>query len=136
MKNNSNIYDIDGNIIRKAGDNDKMTVEEAQKRMDYYKSKLEELDEKDPKASTYMTYIRNLRDYIVKEYITMTPEQRSAEMERLSKQKSLNEQIQNAMEELKKEVEEEKERPETVMDEYVDFEEVKNEDNIQQSDPV
>lgn len=34
MKNETNIYDIDGNIIRKAGDNHKFTLSEVEKLVD------------------------------------------------------------------------------------------------------
>lgn len=34
MKVDSNIYDIDGNLIRKAGDTHKFTVEEVEKLVD------------------------------------------------------------------------------------------------------
>lgn len=34
MNNYTNIYDIDGNIIRKAGDNHRFTIEEVEKLVD------------------------------------------------------------------------------------------------------
>lgn len=61
MKNETNIYDIDGEIIREAGDNHKMTIEEAQKRMSDYAKKAEENPEK---AEIYKSYIRNLSNYV------------------------------------------------------------------------
>jgi hypothetical protein len=36
MKNNSNIYDIDGNIIRPAEDNHRFTIDEAKEKVQFY----------------------------------------------------------------------------------------------------
>lgn len=153
MKNNTNIYDIDGNLIRTAGDNHKMSLEEAQERIKFYNEKVKELGENDPKIPIYTTYLRNLTNYVLSLYSTMSPEEMTAQMN-AQKQLNTNEQIEKAINELKKEIEEEEStveepkvvtqedllvdgegRPEAVMDEYVPFEEVTNESNIQQSDP-
>ena len=111
MKNNSNIYDIDGEIIRKAGDVEQMRIESAQKKIDSYKEKLKELDPKDPKVSIYNTYIRNLQSYIFNQYL-LHPELMP------HMQNTTQDEIKKAMEELKAEVE--NEEKETVMDEYVE----------------
>lgn len=139
MKNNSNIYDIDGELIRSTDDTHEMTAEEAQTRIEMYKNKLEELEEKDPKRAVYTTYIRNLTNYVLGLYAKMTPTQMSAELDRIKAQENTAEQVKNAIDELKKEIEDEEsstdttepaesvestERPETVMDTYIDFEEV------------
>lgn len=119
MTTNSNIYDIDGELLRSINDTSDLTIEEAQKRIDKYQKKLNELAEKDPKdvkLSIYNTYIKNLQTYIFNQYI-LHPEL----MPRV--ENTTQEQIQKAMEELKAEVEAE-EAKETVMDEYVPFEEV------------
>lgn len=42
MKNYSNIYDVDGNIVRKAGDNHKFTIEEVEKLVDDLTQKVQE----------------------------------------------------------------------------------------------
>ena len=127
MKNNSNIYDIDGEILRESGNTEELTLEEAQKRLDSYQKKLNELAEKEPdsqKLSIYNTYIKNLQSYIFNYYI-LHPE--------LMKQfsETTQNEIQKAMEDLKKDVEEEEK--ETVMDpisdemdEYTEFEEIKD----------
>lgn len=60
MTNNSNIYDIDGEILREAGDTSELSVEEAQTRLEKYKEKAQKLDENDPKLKVYTTYIHNL----------------------------------------------------------------------------
>ena len=129
MKTNSNIYDIDGELLRSAGDTSDLTIDEAQKRIEQYQKKLNELSEKEPnnpKLSIYNTYIKNLQSYIFNQYI-LHPEL----MPKV--EQTTQEQIQKAMEDLKAEVEAE-EAKETKMepvsdetDEYVDFEEVKDE---------
>ncbi len=122
MTTNSNIYDIDGELLRSAGDTSGLTIDEAQKRIEQYQKKLNELSEKEPnsqKLSIYNTYIKNLQSYIFNQYI-LHPEL----MPKV--EQTTQEQIQKAMEDLKAEVEAE-EAKETKMDEYVDFEEVKDE---------
>lgn len=122
MTTNSNIYDIDGELLRSAGDTSDLTIDEAQKRIEQYQKKLNELSEKEPnnpKLSIYNTYIKNLQSYIFNQYI-LHPEL----MPKV--EHTTQEQIQKAMEDLKAEVEAE-EAKETKMDEYVDFEEVKDE---------
>jgi len=165
MKNNSNTYDIDGKLIRAIDDTHKMTVKEAQERVEYYTKKLEEIEENDPKYAVYTTYIRNLNKYILDTLIAMPVNERNAEFDRMKIQENTDKQIEKAINELKKEIEDEEHeeneesseqsvesdtapegeqeaelgqtttqadlltegegRPETVMDEYVDFEEVK-----------
>lgn len=122
MTTNSNIYDIDGELLRSAGDTSDLTIDEAQKRIEQYQKKLNELSEKEPnnpKLSIYNTYIKNLQSYIFNQYILHTELMPKVEQ-------TTQEQIQKAMEDLKAEVEAE-EAKETKMDEYVDFEEVKDE---------
>ena len=107
MKNNSNIYDIDGELIRAAEDNHKMTIKEAQEKIENYRQKLEKLDEKDPKAVVYATYMRNLNQYILTKYATMKPEELEAELNRQKAEKDTKEQVEKAINELKKELENE-----------------------------
>ena len=162
MKNNSNIYDIDGDLIRGIDDVHTWTIEEAQAKIDKYTDKLKELEENDPnnpKMAIYRTYIVNLHRYLFELYAKMSPE----EIQTILNTNKTKEQINNAINELKKEIENEAEhtsktnnepertedgaevgeertenqsrtqddllvsgegRPETVMDEYVDFEEI------------
>ena len=129
MTTNSNIYDIDGELLRSIDDTSDLTIDEAQKRIEQYQKKLNELSEKEPnnpKLSIYNTYIKNLQSYIFNQYI-LHPEL----MPKV--EHTTQEQIQKAMEDLKAEVEAE-EAKETKMepvsdetDEYVDFEEIKDE---------
>lgn len=121
MTNNSNIYDIDGEIIRKIDDNHQWTVEEVKNKIEYYRNKLKDLAEDDKKAVLYATYMRNLSNYLLVLYSKMTPDQLNAEIN-AAKALTTNEQVKKAMEELQDSLnEEEKEPKETVMDEYVDF---------------
>ena len=137
MKNNTNIYDIDGELIRKHDDEHKMTLEEAQEQIKKYKEKIESCDKNDPKIGVYTTYIKNLNTYILNLYSSMKYDQLLNELNTNKEQKTMDEQIKDAMEELKNELDEE-EKPitqedllverdgvDTKMDEYVDFEEVK-----------
>lgn len=45
MKNNTNIYDVDGEIIRAAGDNHRFTIEEAQSKIKYYREKIDKSED-------------------------------------------------------------------------------------------
>lgn len=120
MKNETNIYDIDGEIIRAAGDNHKITIDEAQQMMEKYRQKLQEIGENDKKAVIYATYMRNLSNYILTQYSTMTPEEFTSALTAKINEKSDEDSVKKAIDDLKEEVED---KP-IVMDEYVDFEEV------------
>ena len=114
MKNNSNIYDIDGELIRSFDDTHRFTLEEAQNQMEKYRKKLQEMDEKDPKAVVYATYMRNLSNYIMTLYATMKPEELQA---RLKAQDKLNEQVNEAIEQLKADIENDRTTEERTEDE-------------------
>lgn len=131
MKNNSNIYDIDGEILRESGNTEELTLEEAQKRLDSYQKKLNELAEKESnsqKLSVYNTYIKNLQSYIFNYYLLHPELMKWAN-------KTTQDEIQKAMEDLKKDVEEEEKETVTEsisdeMDEYVEpIEEIADETN-------
>lgn len=111
MTINSNIYDIDGEILREAGNTEELSIDEAQKRVNSYQEKLKELDPKDPKVSIYNTYIRNLQSYIFNQYL-LHPELMPIQ------HNTTQDEIKKAMEELKAEAE--NEEKEAVMDEYVE----------------
>lgn len=99
MNNNSNIYDIDGEIIRKADDTHKWTVDEVKEKIEYYRKKLQDLAEDDKKAVLYTTYMRNLSNYLFTLYAQMPAEQLQAEIN-AAKALSTDEQVKKAMEEL------------------------------------
>lgn len=153
MKNNSNIYDIDGKLLRSVDDTTKLTIDEASERIEYYKNKISELSENDPKVAVYNTYINNLNKYIIETYSNMSTDELKAELDRQSVKYSTQEQIQKAINELKEETESEESEEavgisaepaerqaepvktqedmlveddgsDTVMDEYVEFEDV------------
>lgn len=78
MKNNTNIYDIDGEIIRPAGDNHHFTIDEAKEKIQVYQAKIKELSEKeDPteedikKIKIYQDYCKNLMNYEWKKLMEM-----------------------------------------------------------------
>jgi len=103
MNNNSNIYDVDGEIIRKYNDDHKWTVEEVKNKIEYYRNKLQNLAEDDKKAILYTTYMRNLSNYLFVLYSQMPAEQLQAEID-AAKAVTSDEQVRKAMEELANEV--------------------------------
>lgn len=116
MKNNSNIYDIDGQLLRRMDDTEQLSMEEAEKRLSQYQEKLKENPDK---AGIYNTYIQNLQRYILNYYIAH-PEEAQALM---AKRATTEAQIKEAVEQLKADVENE-----TVMDEYVEYQEEKDDE--------
>ena len=82
MKNNSNIYDIDGEIIRRFDDVHRFTALEATKICQKYLKKIEDLrakedltEEEQKKLEIYTTYCKNLQYYIHVEMAGMSKEQ-------------------------------------------------------------
>lgn len=119
MNNNSNIYDIDGELIRSVDDSHKWTVEEVKNKIEYYRKKLQELAEDDKKAILYTTYMRNLSNYLFVLYSQMPAEQLNAEIQ-AAKALSTNEQVKKAMEELQKDVDNDGKTAENTTDEVPD----------------
>ena len=107
MKNNSNIYDFKGDLIRAFGDTHKWTIEEAQEKIKEYQEKIKEVGEDSKEAIIYATYIRNLTKYIWEQYAKMTPEEFKNRVEIAKKERNINEQVESAINELKKELEDE-----------------------------
>lgn len=136
MNNTTNIYDIDNELIRAAGDNHEMTIEEAQERLKMYEEKVKQLSENEPdssKIAVYNDYIKNLAGYILGLYA----KQPKVAPFHTSEELGIKEQIEKAMQELQEEVDKEEEEPTsqeemlvereepvTKMDEYVPFVEV------------
>ena len=127
MKNYSNIYDVDGNIIRKAGDNHKFTIEEVEKLVDDLTQKVQE----NPDNQVYKVYLNNAQKWLFNMYNSMSTEDIKARISALQNniqdaKDDLNEAekeqldaISEAMGKLKAEYEE---------DEYVEpIEEIKDE---------
>lgn len=132
MKNDTNIYDIDGNIIRKAGDNHKFTVEEIEKLVDNLTEKVRQ----NPDNQVYKVYLNNAQRYLYNMYNNMSIEDlksrisllqdsiKDAKADEAKREQDNLTEINNIMEEFKAQYD--KEEPETVMDEYVEpIEEIK-----------
>lgn len=138
MNNVTNIYDIDGELIRTAGDNHEMTIDEAKEQLKKYEEKVKELTETDPNNSKiiiYNNYIKNLASYI----LTLYTKQSAAI--NMPEQSSMTDQIKKAMDDLRDEFEKEevksqddmmveREESSTNMDEYAEFEEVPAENEV------
>lgn len=138
MNNVTNIYDIDGELIRTAGDNHEMTVDEAKEQLKKYEEKVKELTETDPNNSKiviYNNYIKNLASYILTLYAKQTATVNMPE------QTNMTAQIKKAMDDLRDEFEKEevksqddmmveREESSTNMDEYAEFEEVPTENEV------
>lgn len=103
MNNYSNIYDVDGELIRSVDDTHKWTVQEVKDKIEYYRQKLLKLAENDKKAVVYATYMRNLSNYLFILYSQMPAKQLNAEIEE-AKKVATAEQVKKAMEELANEV--------------------------------
>lgn len=78
MKNDTNIYDIDGELLRAAGDNHVWSIEEAKERVQHYQDKLKDLyaaenpsKEDLQKIKIYETYCKNLMNYEWKMLMSM-----------------------------------------------------------------
>ena len=115
MKNNSNIYDIDGEIIRRFEDVHRFTAIEATKILEKYSKKAQDLrskesrtPEEDKRIVIYDTYCKNLQHYIQIELVGMTKEQLEEYYKAVIPQKpseTTEEEIQKAIEELKNDTE-------------------------------
>lgn len=82
MKNNTNIYDIDGELIRRFEDVHRFTALEATKIHEKYTKKIQDLKlkseltaEDEKKIRIYETYCKNLQHYIYVEMQGMTKEE-------------------------------------------------------------
>lgn len=111
MKNYTNIYDIDGNLIRKAGDTHKFTIEEVEKMVDDLSEKLKN----DPDNKVYKVYLSNATKYLYNLYNTMKPEDVLARLSTISNtideaKKELSEAESAQLDEVSKAVEELKEK--------------------------
>ena len=127
MNNYSNIYDIDGELVRSANDEHKWTVEEVKEKIEYYRKKLQDIAEDDKKAIIYTTYMRNLSNYLFVLYSQMPAEQLNAEIEK-AKKIATTDQVRKAMEELQKEVNNDGETAENTTNEVSNKSTIDNED--------
>lgn len=132
MKNDTNIYDIDGNLIRKAGDTHKFTLEEVEKMVDDLTEKVKN----NPDKEIYRVYLNNAQKWLFNMYNNMNKDElvkrlsvlqnaiNDAKTEQNEAEQQKLQEINDAVEQLKQECEE---KP-IVMDEYIPFEEVKTEE--------
>ena len=131
MKNETNIYDIDGNIIRKAGDNHKFTIEEVEKLVDELTEKVQQ----NPDNEVYKVYLNNAHKWLYNMYTNMSTKelvkrissiqdavQTAKNNETELEQKNLDE-VNKIMDDFKKQYDE---KPSESNDEYVEFEEITN----------
>lgn len=123
MNNITNIYDIDGNIIRKAGDNHKFTIEEIEKLVDELTEKVRQ----NPDNQVYKVYLNNANKWLFNMYNSMSKEDMIKRLSSISESIKLakdnaNEVEQNNLKELNKIVDDFKEQ-------YESAEEVKQEDD-------
>lgn len=70
MNNYTNIYDVDGNIIRKAGDNHRFTLEEVEKLVDDLTEKVRQ----NPDNQVYKVYLNNAQKWLFNMYNNMSTE--------------------------------------------------------------
>lgn len=142
MNNYTNIYDIDGNIIRKAGDNHRFTIEEVEKLVDDLTAKVQQ----NPDNQVYRVYLNNAHKWLYNMYNNMSVEELTKRISTIQdaiqaakdnatelEQKNLEE-LNEAMDEFAEQYNADQpnsapvleSRPETVMDEYVEpIEEIK-----------
>lgn len=149
MNNYTNIYDIDGNIIRKAGDNHRFTIEEVEKLVDDLTAKVQQ----NPDNQVYRVYLNNAHKWLYNMYNNMSVEELTKRISTIQdaiqaakdnatelEQRNL-EDINEAMDKFAEQYNADKpdstpvletdpdgseSRPETVMDEYVEpIEEIK-----------
>lgn len=115
MKNNSNIYDIDGELIRKYDDDHKWTIDEAKEKIQYYQAKIKEIAEKEEqtkedkfKLAVYETYCKNLMNYEWSKLLQMNKDEFTAYMTANMPQgapTATEEEVKNALNELKNDIE-------------------------------
>lgn len=142
MNNYTNIYDIDGNIIRKAGDNHRFTIEEVEKLVDDLTAKVQQ----NPDNQVYRVYLNNAHKWLYNMYNNMSVEELTKRISTIQdaiqaakdnatelEQKNLEE-LNEAMDEFAEQYNADQPdsapvlegRPETVMDEYIEpIEEIK-----------
>lgn len=137
MSKFSNIYDIDGKLIRSA-DQGPFTIEETEKLVDELTQKVKD----NPDNEVYKVYLNNAQKWLFKLYNEMSREDLMKRMSFLQnsvqdakdnateEEKQQLDEISKAMEDLKKEYDELPEIPKpVVMDEYVEPVEETNEED-------
>ena len=127
----SNIYSTDGELLRHVDENtgklEKYTTEELEQLLDKLGEDKDENGEIKDKTA-FLNVQQTLMQYYWK-YGNPHEEEIKAKLEEYAKQHGLEDQVNKAMEELKTAVEEStgEEIKDTVMDEYVNYEEINDE---------
>lgn len=133
----SNIYDKDGNIIRKVNENtgrlDKYTIEEVEQLVDELTEKVKE----NPENLEYKTQLNNVQSFLFNMYNHMSRNDllkrmtilqnsiQKAKSDVTEKEQAVLDKVNEEMDKLKQAYEAE----EPVMDEYVAYEEIKDNEN-------
>lgn len=133
----SNIYDKDGNLIRKVNEKtgrlDKYTIEEVEQLVD----KLTEKVKENPENLEYKTQLNNVQSFLFNMYNHMSRNDlmkrmtvlqdsiQKAKSDVTEKEQAVLEKVNEEMDKLKQAYEAE----EPVMDEYVAYEEIKDNEN-------
>jgi hypothetical protein len=133
----SNIYDKDGNLIRKVNEKtgrlDKYTIEEVEQLVDELTEKVKE----NPENLEYKTQLNNVQSFLFNMYNHMSRNDlmkrmtilqdsiQKAKSDATEKEQAVLEKVNEEMDKLKQTYEAE----EPVMDEYVAYEEIKDNEN-------
>lgn len=133
----SNIYDKDGNLIRKVDENtgrlDKYTIEEVEQLVDELTEKVKE----NPENLEYKTQLNNVQSFLFNMYNHMSRNDllkrmtilqdsiQKAKSDVTEKEQAVLDKVNEEMDKLKQAYEAE----EPVMDEYVAYEEIKDNEN-------
>lgn len=133
----SNIYDKDGNLIRKVNEKtgrlDKYTIEEVEQLVDELTEKVKE----NPENLEYKTQLNNVQSFLFNMYNRMSRNDlmkrmtvlqdsiQKAKSDATEKEQAVLEKVNEEMDKLKQAYEAE----EPVMDEYVAYEEIKDNEN-------
>ena len=126
LNKNCNLYDKDGNLIRKAPLKD-YTIKELEELLDNWPKGIEYQKARYYATSLLMQMYQNPKTEEDKEYVAEVQKNLIEKLTKKAEEKSTEEQKQEALEEVEEELK--KEDIPTIMDEYVDFEPVTEEQN-------
>lgn len=121
LDKNCNLYDKDGNLLRKAPLKD-YSIKELEELLDNWPEGIEYQKAKRYATLLLMQMYQNPKTEEDKEYVAEVQKNLIAQLTKKAEEKSTEEQKKEALEEVSEELK--KEEIPTVMDEYVDFEEV------------
>lgn len=123
MKNNSNIYDIDGKLVRHMSNTKGFTLKDCQDAIKHYQDRLDSSDLSKHKESVYKLYIKNLSNYMYTKMLTDETWKKQY-LESTPINKTNEEEVKQILESMTQEdLLVERDTVSDNMDEYVDFEE-------------